>query len=80
MVISIEKAVYCDDYKIEFLFSDGTRKIIDFEKFLKSSKNPMSSKYLDKNLFGSFDIKYGDLSWNDFELCFPIWDLYEGRI
>jgi hypothetical protein len=80
MVISIEKAVYCGDYKIEFIFSDGIRKIIDFEKFLKNSKNPMSSKYLDRNLFGSFTLEYGDISWNNFELCFPIWVLYEGRI
>jgi len=80
MVISIEKAVYRDEYKIELLFSDGTRKVIDFESFLRNSKNPMSSKYLDRNLFGSFTIEYGDISWNNFELCFPIWDLYEGRI
>jgi len=80
MVISIEKAVYRGDYKIEFLFSDGVRKIIDFEKFLRNSRNPMSTKYLNKDLFGSFTIEYGDISWNDFELCFPIWDIYEGRI
>ena len=80
MVISIEKAQYRGDYKIEFLFSDGTRRVVDFESFLRNSKNPMSTKYLDKELFGTFTIEYGDISWNDFELCFPIWDLYEGRI
>jgi hypothetical protein len=80
MVISIEKAQYRGDYKIEFLFSDGTSRVVDFESFLRKSKNPMSTKYLDKELFGSFTIEYGDITWNDFELCFPIWDLYEGRI
>ncbi|HKK61645.1 MAG TPA: hypothetical protein VJ951_03740 [Bacteroidales bacterium] len=40
------------------------------------------AKYLDKELFKSFtiDIDYGDLIWNDYEMCFPIWALYEGRI
>jgi len=80
MVISIEKAMYRGDYRIEFLFSDGVRRVVDFEFFLKNSRNPMSLKYLDKELFGSFKIEYGDITWNDFELCFPIWDLYEGHI
>ena len=80
MVISIEKAEYRGDYKIYFLFFDGVEKIIDFGAFLKNAKNPMTKKYRDKNLFQSFTIEYGDLSWNDFEMCFPIWDLHEGKI
>jgi hypothetical protein len=80
MVISIEKASYKNDYRIEFLFSDGTRKIIDFENFLTQSKNPMTTKYLDKKKFRSFSVEFGDIVWNDYELCFPIWDLYEGKI
>jgi hypothetical protein len=80
MVISIDKATYLEDYKIEFLFSDGMVKIIDFYDFLNNAKNPMTRKYLDKNRFKRFEIKYGDINWNDFELCFPIWDLHEGRI
>jgi uncharacterized protein YjbK len=80
MVISIDKATYLEDYKIEFLFSDGVVKIIDFYDFLNNAKNPMTRKYLDKNRFKRFEIKYGDINWNDFELCFPIWDLHEGRI
>ncbi|MFW5756196.1 MAG: DUF2442 domain-containing protein [Tangfeifania sp.] len=80
MVISIDKATYLEDYKIEFLFSDGVVKIIDFYDFLNNAKNPMTRKYLDKNRFKRFEIKYGDINWNDFELCFPIWDLHEGQI
>lgn len=40
----------------------------------------MSSKYLDQNLFLNFEIVYRDLIWNDYEMCFPIWDLYSGKI
>ncbi len=80
MVISIEKAEYKGNYGVHFLFSDGIEKDIDFGCFLRKSKNPMTKKYLDKNLFKSFTIDYGDLMWNDYEICFPIWDLHEGKI
>ncbi len=80
MVISIQEVVYKGDYKIYFLFSDGVERIIDFENFLKNAKNPMTNKYLNKELFKSFTIEYGDIIWNDYELCFPIWDLHNGGI
>ena len=80
MVVSIQEVKYKGDYKIYFLFSDGVERIIDFESFLKKSKNPMTNKYLNKELFTSFTIEYGDIIWNDYELCFPIWDLHNGEI
>lgn len=80
MVISIQKAEYKGDYKINFLFSDGVEKSIDFSTFLKNAKNPMTKKYLDKKLFQSFSLEFGDINWNDFEMCFPLWDLHEGKI
>jgi DUF971 family protein len=80
MVVSIQKAEYKGDYKIKILFSDGIEKIIDFFMFLQNAKNPMTKKYLDKKLFQSYSIQYGDIIWNDYEMCFPIWDLHEGKI
>ncbi len=80
MVISIEKATYLGDYKIQFEFSEGKTQVIDFEGFLKKARNPMTSKYLDKEKFASFSLDSGDIHWNDFEMSFPIWNLYEGRI
>lgn len=80
MVISILKAEYINDYKIKFYFSDNTEKIVDFEDFLKNSRNPMTKKYLNKELFQDFKLEYGDIIWNDYDLCFPIWDLHEGKI
>ena len=80
LVISIINADYIGDYKINFTFSDGVERIIDFSNFLNKARNPMTKKYLDKNLFKRFSINYGDIIWNDYEMCFPIWDLHEGRI
>jgi hypothetical protein len=80
MTISIVNAEYVGEYRINFNFSDGTRREIDFSNFLKKSKNPMVRKYLDKKRFESYTIIYGDIVWNDYELCFPIWDIHQGSI
>lgn len=80
MVISIDTAHYISEFKIFFEFSDGSHRTVDFESFLKKAKNPMSKKYLDIEKFKAFKLEYGDIQWNDYELCFPIWDLYRGTI
>ena len=80
MVISIDKAEYVGEYKIQFSFSDRVERLIDFSGFLKNAKNPMTKKYLDKKLFKEYSIECGDIIWNDYEMCFPIWDLHEGKI
>ena len=80
MVISINKAEYLGNYKISFSFSDGVETTIDFLPFLEGAKNPMTRKYLNEELFKKYSIEYGDIIWNDYEMCFPIWDLHEGQI
>ncbi len=80
MIVSIQKAAYLGEYRINFQFSDGIERVIDFEEFLKKAKNPMTKKYQNKQLFQSYSIEYGDIIWNDYEMCFPIWDLHEGQI
>lgn len=80
MTISIKKAVYLEGYKIKIIFSDSIERIIDFQNFLSIAKNPMTKKYLNLNLFKKFKIRYGDLEWNDYELCFPVWDLHQGKV
>ncbi len=52
----------------------------DFSEFLKNEKNPMNPKYLNKELSENFTIEYGDIVWNDYEMCFPIWNFHEGKI
>ena len=80
MSLSILKAEYQGSYKIKLLFSDNVEKIIDFYEFLKNANNPMTKKYIDESLFLNYSIKYGDLIWNDYEMCFPIWDLYQDTL
>ena len=74
--LEITAAHYLKDYKIEFEFNDETQTIVDFEPFLKHAKNPMLKKYLDLKEFKNFTVRDGDIDWNDYELCFPIADIY----
>ena len=79
-VIEIVKASYVGGYKIHIYFQDATDRVVDFESFLDHAKNPMTTKYRDKSLFQSFKVEHGDLIWGDYEMCFPIADLYDGEI
>jgi len=79
-VIHIQKANYLNNYKIHFEFDDGVETTVDFEHFICSSVHPDIKKYHDQKLFQNFNLNYGDIEWNDYELAFPIYDLYKGKI
>jgi len=79
-VIDIVQAEQVSDYKLRLSFSDGVERVIDFEPFLRRSRNPMIRAYLDPQKFANFTLEYGNLMWDDYGLCFSIADLYENSI
>jgi hypothetical protein len=79
-IVDIVQAERLSDYKVRLRFSDGAERVIDFEPFLRGSRNPMIRAYLDPEKFARFRIDAGDLIWDDYGLCFPVADLYENRI
>ena len=79
-ILNIEKVIYLSGYKLKLSFNDGVEKIIDFGPFLSNSLNPFIKKYLDLKEFQKYALDRGDLVWNDYDLCFPIADLYENNI
>jgi hypothetical protein len=79
-VVEIVSAAFLNGYQLQITFSDGHIQAVDFEPFLQSSLNPLIRKYLDPELFQQFSIENGDLQWNDYDLCFPIADLYENNL
>ena len=79
-IVSVESVEREGDFVLTIRFSDDTAKTVDFEPFLSRSKNPHIRKYLDAQLFGAYSVTDGDLEWNDYDLCFPIADLYEGTL
>ena len=78
--ISIKEVQYLQGYTLKLIFNDGKEAEIDFESFIKASHHPDIIKYKDMAKFKQFHLSYGDLEWNDFELSFPIYDLYQGKI
>jgi hypothetical protein len=78
--LKITAAKHLGDYAVRILFDDGVERLVDFKPFLTSSVHPSVRKYLDEYLFSKFQIIDGNLNWNDYDLIFPIWDLYNGRV
>ncbi len=79
-VISVTNAIYIGDYVLNILFSEGTNQNISFKKFLSNSIHPSINKYYNEPMFTQFKIVDGNLIWNDYDMIFPIEDLYEGKI
>lgn len=79
-VIEVKSCRYAGDYTLSIHFNDGSRRLVDFKPFLESSLHPSIRKYLDIEKFRQVEIVDGNLNWNDYELIFPVKDLYDGKI
>ncbi len=78
--LKILKAKYLSDFVIRIFFNDSTEMLVDFKPFLQKSNHPAISKYLNEDKFADYKIIDGNLNWNDYDMIFPIWDLYQGKI
>jgi len=78
--LKIDSAKYLSDYVTRIKFNDGNEKIVDFKPFLSKSIHPAIKKYLDENKFSNFSLTDGNLNWNDYDLIFPVSDLYSGKL
>ena len=78
--INITAAEQIGDYALRLSFDDSTVQTVDFKPFLSLSRHPDIRTYLDPVRFSSFRIEYGKLVWGDYDLCFPIADLYHNRL
>lgn len=79
-VVRIEVLRNVAPYKLLIRFDDGKENTVDFGLFLNSSAHPSIRAYLDLKRFKNFTLEDGVLHWNDFDLVFPMADLYAGRI
>ena len=61
-------------------FDDGTEQVVDFKPFLSRSVHQDIRVYLSPERFAGFRVEYGDLVWGDYELCFPVIDLYRNQL
>ena len=79
-LVNIASATQTGEYQIKLVFDDNTVQEVDFKSFLVHSHHPDIRAYLDPNRFSAFKVAYGELVWGDYELCFPIVDLYHNTI
>ena len=79
-LIAVQTAQYQPDYKLQIHFNDGTDKTVDFKPFLSQSQHPEIRAFLQPEKFQNFRLEHGDLVWGDYDLCFPVADLYRGEI
>jgi hypothetical protein len=79
-VVRIEAVRHVTAYKLCVRFDDGHESTVDFGPFLKNSAHPAIRVYLDMKRFKDFTVEDGVLHWNDFNLVFPMTDLYAGKI
>ena len=78
--IFLDRAEHAGDLKLRLYFNDRTERLLDFGPFLRHSRNPLIRAFADPARFSQFTVQNGDLLWGDYDLCFPIADLYDGRI
>lgn len=76
----IKSAEYLGNWVIRLGFGDGARREVNFKPFLTRSRHPGIRRYLTEQKFRQFKITDGNLNWNDYELIFPLEDLYKGKI
>ena len=79
-LIEIKEATYINDFVISLVFNDGVNRFVSFKQFLISSLHPSIKKYNNEVLFQQFKIVEGNLNWNNYDMIFPISDLYDGKI
>ena len=78
--INIVTAEQVGDFRIRLKFDDGVEQTVDFKPFLTHALHPDIQAWLDPERFATFRIEYGELVWGDFDLCFPVIDLYRNQI
>jgi hypothetical protein len=81
MEINVVNAEYVESYKLEILFSNDKKKLVDFSVFLETHSHPQYNKYKKENNFKKFKIENGNVVWGkDWDMIFPVDDLYKGKL
>lgn len=78
--INITAAEQVGEYSLRLTFDDGAVQTVDFKPFLSLSRHPDIRAFLEPSRFASYRIEHGELVWGDYDLCFPIADLYQNRL
>ena len=80
LVIKVVSATQVGQYRLQLEFDDQTVQTVDFGPFLMRSRHPDVRAFLQPERFSAFQVIYGELVWGDYDLCFPIIDLYRNTV
>ncbi len=81
MDIIVVRAEHVENYKLEILFSNDKKKLVDFSTFLDLHSYPQYNKYKKESNFKKFKIENGNVVWGkDWDMIFPVDELYKGKI
>jgi hypothetical protein len=78
--INLISATQTGAYRIRLVFDDNKVQEVDFQPFLDHSHHPDIRAYLEPARFSGFKLAFGELVWGDYDLCFPVMDLYRNSI
>ncbi len=78
--VNIVRVEAVGNYMLRLFFSDQHVDVINFFPFLERSLNPETRQFLEVLRFNTYRLEWGNLVWGDYAMCFPIEDLYEGRL
>jgi hypothetical protein len=78
--LRVTEAKYVSGYKLLLTFNDDAVRLVDFGPFLARARNPDTTDFRDLKKFKRFHIEDGDLMWGDYQMIFPIMDLYRGSL
>jgi hypothetical protein len=80
-IISVKEANYIDGFKVEILFTDDKKSVIDFSIFFLNHSHPQYNKYKNPENFKKFKIENGNIVWGkNWDMIFPVYDLYNEKI
>jgi len=79
-VLEIIQVEHVSGHRLRLTFNEGTVREVDFGPFLRKANHPDLARYRQMSKFKAFRLHHGELMWGDYEMIFPVADLYAGRI
>lgn len=79
--ISVNEVKYIEEYKLEIIFTDDKKKVVDFKQLFNTHSHPQYDKYKKTENFKRFKIENGNVTWGkDWDMIFPVYNLYQGKV
>ena len=79
-VLAVAAAEVVAPHTLRIAFTTGEHRTVDFGPFLHRAEHPAIRAYLQEERFRQFAIVNGNVNWNDYDLIFPVIELYAAGV